>query len=410
MDLCISRYRLWLAAIVVLILAAGGAVVGGHVVFADNARKTPFVSSSEPDQIVLTWTGDPRTSQAIQWRTAVGSKADVVRFRRAADKKWQEAKGDSAKIEDEHLSNDKVCEHHTAQLSGLEPGADYVYEIGHGSKWTPETHFSTAPATGTKFNFIYMGDSQVNYEQWGTLLNAAFERHPNTAFLTIAGDLENNGSSRNEWDGFFHAGANTFNHVNLVPVLGNHDNRDKGAMYRAEFELPKNGPSDVAPELAYSFEYENALFVAMDSNEEPATQTAWLEKQLSETKATWRFVTFHHPIYSPRPGRDNKEIREAWCPVFDKYHVDMVLNGHDHSYMRMYPLKGGKRVDKPSDGTVYVTSVSCSKHYEQQAAEDAAVAFANVSTYQLIEIDGNHLTYRAYDANEKVMDELVIDK
>ncbi len=407
----ISRRGLWFGVAAFFVAVLAGVVIGRYVVFAKEMHKTAYAATRDADQIVLTWSDDPRTTQAVQWRTSTGGdgNVDCIRYRRAGEAKWQVVKAVTTRIEDAYLENDKACAHHTARLDGLDPGTNYVYEVGNGTKWMSESHFSTAPGTGTKFSFIYMGDVQVGYEEWGTLLDAAFERHPDTAFFTVAGDLENHGCDRNEWDAFLHAGAGIFNHVAFVPVLGNHDKCNQGAMYRALFELPKNGPSSVAPELAYAFEYENALFVILNSEVRPSTQTAWLEKQLSQSKATWRFAVFHHPIYSPKADRDNAKLRKTWAPVFDKYHVDMVLTGHDHSYMRTYPLKDGKRTDKAGDGTVYVTSVSGTKYYDQQPGEQSAVAFANVSTYQVIDIDGNRLTYRAYDLQEKVMDELVID-
>ncbi|MCX5757690.1 MAG: metallophosphoesterase [Candidatus Hydrogenedentes bacterium] len=255
-----------------------------------------------------------------------------------------------------------------------------------------------------------MGDAQVGFEKWGDLLHLAVERHPDAAFCTLAGDLSNRGCDRNDWDAFLHGAEGVFNHVPFVPALGNHDNCDEGAMYRALFDLPKNGPSGVVPELAYAFEYENALFLVLNSNWRPSTQTAWIERQLSQSKASWKFAIFHHPPYSPKANRDNPEIRDEWCPVFDKYHVDMVLTGHDHSYMRTYPFKKGVRTETAADGTVYVVSVSGTKFYEQQPGKGSAVAFAKVPTYQVIDIDAKRLTYRAYDPNEKAMDELVIEK
>ncbi len=33
-------------------------------------------------------------------------------------------------------------------------------------------------------------------------------------------------------------------------------------------------------------------------------------------------------------------IRQAWCPLFDQYQVDLVVNGHDHDYDRSYPVRG----------------------------------------------------------------------
>lgn len=399
-----------LSGVGVLLLIAVGALVGKHAVFADGMRKTAYVSTDAADEVVLTWSGDPRTTETIQWRTAVASKEDSVRYRRAEEQQWQEQKAITTTVEDAHLENDKVCAHHTAEITGLEPGTAYVYEVGNGTKWASKGGFSTAPAQGTKLSFIYMGDVQVGYEDWGKRVRTALEHHPEIAFCTLAGDLENRGSNRNEWDAFFHGAEGAFNHVPFMPVLGNHDNADGGLLYRAFFELPKNGPKDVAPELAYAFEYANALFVVLNSNDEPEKQTAWLDEQLSRSKADWKFVSFHHPVYSPKANRDNSELRTEWSPLFDKYHVDMVLTGHDHSYMRTFPTRNGTKVANPADGTTYVVSFSGSKMYDQQPDEHSAVAFEKIPTYQIIDINGKQLTYRAYDARETVVDELVITK
>ena len=64
-----------------------------------------------------------------------------------------------------------------------------------------------------------------------------------------------------------------------------------------------------------------------------SVQAQWLEGLLAENPNKWTVVTFHHPMYSPT-GRDNKELRELWRPVFDRYGVDLVLTGHDHAYGR----------------------------------------------------------------------------
>ncbi len=54
---------------------------------------------------------------------------------------------------------------------------------------------------------------------------------------------------------------------------------------------------------------------------------------------------FHHPVYPSHPWRDTPALREHWVPIFDKHHVDLVLQGHDHAYLRTYPLRGHRRVD-----------------------------------------------------------------
>ena len=150
----------------------------------------------------------------------------------------------------------------------------------------------------------------------------------------------------------------------------------------------------------------------LDSNLDPLTQTEWLEQTLSQTKATWKFAAYHHPAYSSGGNRDNPEVRSAWTPLFDKYHVDMALQGHDHAYLRTYPLKGNARAASPKEGTTYIISVSGTKAYAQGKHDYTEFGMTNVATFQTldIQISGNRLVYRAYDIDGKQRDELVIEK
>jgi hypothetical protein len=121
---------------------------------------------------------------------------------------------------------------------------------------------------------------------------------------------------------------------------------------------------------------------------------------------------YHHPAYSSKPERDNPGIREQWTPLFDKYHVDMALQGHDHAYLRTYPMKDQKKVETTAEGTVYIVSVSGTKFYEQDPREYIEFGMTNVSTFQVldIQISGNRLVYRSYDADGKLRDNLIIEK
>jgi len=150
----------------------------------------------------------------------------------------------------------------------------------------------------------------------------------------------------------------------------------------------------------------------LDGNLAPAAQAAWLEQKLSQSHSTWKFVLYHQPAYSSGGNRDNPEERAAWTPLFDKYHVDMALQGHDHAYLRTYPLRGGQRVTSPREGTVYVIAVSGTKAYPQPKHAYTEVGMTNVATFQVLDIqtNPNRLTYRAYDGDAKVRDEQVIEK
>lgn len=47
-------------------------------------------------------------------------------------------------------------------------------------------------------------------------------------------------------------------------------------------------------------------------------------------------MVYHDPAYSSGGNRDNRKLRETWTPLFDKHHVDLALQGHDHAYRLVY--------------------------------------------------------------------------
>ncbi len=412
-----------------LILAAAAFYMGvaelkdwiKHVYAASQPRPTPFPSSVQPDQVCLTWDGDPSTSQAIQWRTSPQIEDGYVQYRPkaagGANADVAEVAAKAIIIEDPLVENDPKNRRFAATLQGLQPATAYVYRVGSkkAQAWSQWFDFTTAPAGPAPLSFVYLGDSQGAWEKWQPAVTAAAETSPHAVFYTIVGDLVDNGYYRNMWDGFFHAGESVFSHAPLMPVPGNHDysRHETPQMYLDLFTLPANGPDTIPPECAYSFKYGNAFFVALDGNQDPLKEVPWLDQQLSTNNAVWKIALYHQPSYSTSPHRDNKEIRQQWGAVFDKYHVDLALEGHDHSYLRTYPMKAEKRTDSYKDGTVYIISVSGPKHYKPVHVDCAEVEKNDMSTYQVIDIGVNpdRLTYRAYDVSTRnVIDEFVIEK
>lgn len=384
-------------------------------------RWTRHPSGRQPDQVVLTWSGDPKTTQTIQWRTSPEIRRGSVAYqekgavRRPNPRPMQFADAVTTPMESPNLINDSVIHRHTATLTGLKPGTTYLYSVGDSAQdlWTEYAEFTTAPDQTVAFSFNYMGDAQNGLDRWGSLARTSFRERPDAAFYLMAGDLVNRGAERDDWDSFFYNASGIFGQRQLAPVIGNHEcHGGAPKLYLELFDLPKNGPSTLTPERAYSFTYSNALFVILDSNVEPETQVEWLEQQLAESDATWKFVSHHHPAYSSAPNRDNAKIRELWTPLFDTYHVDMVLQGHDHAYLRTHPMRDQKVVESAKDGTVYVVSVSGTKMYDQSSREYTAFGMTNVATYQVLDIQlsGDRLVYRAYDQDGRLRDEIVIQK
>jgi hypothetical protein len=69
----------------------------------------------------------------------------------------------------------------------------------------------------------------------------------------------------------------------------------------------------------------------------------WLEKDLSSVdrvRTPWLIVGSHRPMYSSLVGTDQiaEKLKEYIEPLLYKYHVDIHIFGHIHSYERIYGL------------------------------------------------------------------------
>ncbi len=379
-------------------------------------RTTDHPSSAAPDHVVLTWTGDPRTTQTIQWRTGTGTPGGAIVYAKKGAAPLDTAAASpitavTRQLVQPTLVNDPVVHWHTVTLSGLEPSTTYSYAVGDGKgQWRAAAEFTTAPADNVPFSFFYMGDAQNGLDTWGNLIDKSFAHRPDAAFYIMAGDLVDRGAERDDWDKLFANAEGIWDRRQVVPVPGNHEYQGGNPQwYLDQFALPESSPMG---ELNYTIRYSNALFIMLDSNRSIGDQAAWLEEQLANTDATWKIAVYHHPAYSSGLNRDNKAVRELWGALFDKYHVDLALQGHDHAYLRTYPMRNQQRVDSPADGTIYIVSVSGTKFYEQGQFAYTQFGMTNVSTYQVldIKIDGNRLEYGAFDVDGQQRDTFVIQK
>ena len=407
------------------------------LVAAGRVWKTHVVSGAIPDQVTIAFGGDPARELVWTWRTSVDSPSTAVWVARlpngvtarpaaglaatAQGAPGRIIRGESRTVDMPNLLNDPIIRRHRAKVDGLEPDTVYQYALGDGTPrgWGPWQTVKTAPEPGRSTKFLYLGDAQTGLERWGRLLAAAHRRHPDIDFLVLAGDLVDRGNERTNWDHFFLRAAGVFDRVPLMPCVGNHEYLDCGPrLYRAFFALPENGPPGVDSNLVYRFECGDACFVVLDStmavcNEAQARrQAAWLDESLRSSTATWKFVLFHHPVYPSHPWRDTPALRAIWVPIFDKHHVDVVLQGHDHAYLRTYPMHAHHRVATPEQGSVYVIAVSGDKFVDQARRDYIAVGLSGVSTYQTIEIDAPsaRLTYRAWTEDARMIDEMIIAK
>jgi hypothetical protein len=391
--------------------------------------KTHVPSGPAADQVAIAFGSDPTSTLTWTWRTVPDVGATTLRLAPAAAGGEAPAdlrgvlvlRGESRLVETPSVLNDPAIRRHAVRAEGLKPGTRYAYALGDGSPggWSPWRTVRTAPEHPASFSFLYLGDAQCGLEAWGRLLAAAHGRHPDAGFLLLAGDLVDRGNERTNWDHFFLRGGPVLERLPLLPCAGNHEYLDRGPwLYRSFFELPANGPPGVDPDLVYAFEYGSVFVAALDSTmavsdrRSARLQAAWLDSALGRTRARWKLVMFHHPVYASHVSRTYPSLLEDWVPVFDRHRVDLVLQGHDHAYLRTYPMRAGRRVGGGGEGTTYVVAVSGEKFVPQDARDYTAVGFENLATYQTIDVDeaAGRLTLRAWDLPGREVDRLVLEK
>lgn len=164
------------------------------------------------------------------------------------------------------------------------------------------------------------------------------------------------GSTRDrKWQTYY---KDVYKNLNLpfYAVIGNHDERGS---IRAQIDYGKIDPMWRMPGEYYSIKVPDAaatpiieIFVINNGDDEfqPA-EKAWLEKALSQSKATWKVLALHMPVISNGHHGDNPSgINDTLVPVICGK-VNLVLSGHDHSFSRLRGPWGACTIDQLIIGT-----------------------------------------------------------
>lgn len=321
-----------------------------HIVYDPEHRwlVQPYLQWATTDGMTVRWeTSRPATS-IVHWAPKVdwvGEKKD----RKPTFANKQEHKG-------MHLL-------HEVRIDGLEANTAYYYRVetvdDQGRRlWSDVLSFQTAPAAGEPFAFAVISDTQGNPKVSGQVAAHAWALRPN--FLLHPGDLVSTGTVKAQWlNHFFASMKPLLERVAFFPVLGNHE-RD-ARFYYDYMSLPD-------PEYYYTFTYSNVQFFMIDSNRNVgpgSEQFMFLERELKKSRAQWKIVCYHHPAYTS----DENDYGDTWSgpstrgdlrtrklvPLFDQHGVDIVWNGHIHSYERTWPLREN-HATSPGNGTVYMVT------------------------------------------------------
>lgn len=198
-------------------------------------------------------------------------------------------------------------------------------------------------------------------------------------------------------------------HVPFFAVLGNHD--DPHEINYAPFNMHGeryysfSPPEDLATKLATRVE-----FFALDSTNLDRTQLEWLDDRLGQSKADWKIVYMHHPLYTSGRYRQTARIhRWRLEPILTRHHVDAFFSGHEHIYQRsrlengiQYFISGGAGSLRRGDGAPapYIAKTFDGDfHFMLVEIDDEALHFQAISR-KGVTIDAGSLYRRAEDARD----------
>lgn len=357
-------------------------------------------------------------------------------------------------------------------VKDLKENTNYYYQLFKNGEWTEAEEYSTG--SFKNYSILYVGDPQIgactgqtsaegdkmngkltgvdnlaarnDSFNWNQVLTNATAQH-NVSFMISAGDQVNTATREDEYAGYLSAAPLTS--LPVATTIGNHDS--KSAQYTYHYNNPnafdKTDEANAdyvtgatAAGTDYYYTYGDVLFITIDTNNyNCATHENVIKKAIEENKdCKWRVVTFHQDIYGS--GKDHSDsdgivLRTQLTPIFDEYDIDVVLQGHDHTYSRTYQLtsdgkehtaydstnyKGdenyleenncynivsedGNTVINP-EGTVYfeANSSTGSKFYNLIATQQDYIAERSQTwtpSYSVIDVSESAITIQTYDAS-----------
>ena len=317
---------------------------------------TQTLSFADPDSRTL----------GVTWRTTIPSPSPAVEL---------SVEGDSE--EDRRIIPAFSSEEspvggfvHKAIIDGLDPASEYSYRVGDSEKekWWKFAHITTREDSPDDFDFLFFCDSQTSaakgWEPLHKTIRSALRTTPDARFALHGGDFVQYGSVEPHWRDMIDENADFFRETPVMAASGNHEIVNGGRPFcaREHFVYPIPGEQTDPRGDYYSFDYGILHVVILNTNgviwetqEMEREQIKWLEDDLRNSTARWKIVVMHFETYSSgaygylgNDGRRSHGFRRDLAPLFCKYGVDLVLQGHDHVFVRTHHIDAdGKVVECP---------------------------------------------------------------
>jgi hypothetical protein len=366
-------------------VVSSGILTSAHADTPASASSIVLGVGSAEDQRVVAWYTSANTAQKVQ----VAPTSELVNGEFPAN-----AVTFSADVK-ANTVNGGFNAH--ATVSSLKENTAYSYRVGAEGGWSTTYSFKTQDFEGD-FDFLFYGDPQIGSSGnlakdgagWADTLDVSLAANPNAELLVSGGDQVESANVEPQWNSFL--ASDKLRQYPWVATIGNHDvggkayeqhfwtpNTDRSAAFYRNSATTESGGD-------YWFIHKDVLFIDLNSNAyakgADAAHVDYVSKIVKAhgAEAKYTVLVYHHAIYSPAAhanDADAKLRRLDFPTAFSNLGVDLVLQGHDHSYSRSYVIKNGQKahddeqpgaadVAQGPGGVIYVTanSASGSKYYD----------------------------------------------
>ncbi|MCT2581834.1 metallophosphoesterase [Actinophytocola gossypii] len=346
-----------------------------------------FVTDDQaPNRIATTFHGDSKTRRGFSWYSSVDGDA-VVRV--SADREFPD--GETLEFPAEASRSRSGEQLLKAVATGLDPETRYYYRLGSPDAqiWSPTGTFQTSDGEDD-FTFVDLTDTQSQNEDEAGLSAAtmakSLEYVPGAEFILHGGDLVERGGVEQDWVDIMTAAEETLLSTTFAPTAGNHDEAQDA--FVDHFSLATPNRQDTAHGAYYSFDYNDAHFAVLNTNEDPDqavsdAQLDWLRtdvRQARKNGADWIILSMHKGAYTTATHLDDREIiamRDVLVPLVDELDIDLVLQGHDHVISRTKALvsdPNGVEGARPAE-TEVITEIVNGKRIEYSVDPDGTIFF-----------------------------------
>ena len=371
--------------------------VGGD----ENGAPTGIALNGAKDgssQINVTWYSSPAASAD----KAVAYYATRADFEANGDAAFQTANGQSRLEElasSSNLETNAAVRFNKVVISGLQPQTEYVYKVGDGEKMSDIRFFKTGKFN-VDTNFFIIGDMQSETtDNLVAILDALEKDEAGYTFGLQTGDAVDNGGQYRWWvnvASIFSSGYLSTRPI--VHVLGNHEyygdvSGENSADYFGMETVDGKAP------LAYSTTYGNVYMAVINYSDDRATYEQaidWVKADAATNGCPWKVLAIHQPAYYTNPGGSNTRANELIPPLVDELGFNFVFSGHDHSYVRTYPVTGGER-DDANGAVYYICGSTGEKSYGVVENENFPYAFVRGQGAVEGEYEAIYMTAKATD-------------